>query len=311
MKLRICTLVVALAVTACGGNYSNDDLAFLNALPHKEDLQAQVPSTGTTTGALQTRRDGLAVGEPSKTYTDTKNAAQFFNGVLDFFLGIVDTVRKHPPTTRHADERVWGPWKDDKHPAWEVRMVMNRDADQFTWKIEFRPRTSTDDSAWIKALDGKFLATSGVRKGKGEVHFYAHAMRAAGLNDASDDGKLAQMDTTYETDVVPSSVDMQLTGEPTSGIKSLDFSYRDFGDGAATMIFLGTAPDGATLDIRSGWNKTGAGKANTVYTKGTTTMSADPADCWDSEFRVTYASHPWEGIYFVGDAANCPSDVQL
>src|SRR3954469_15948977 len=109
--VRYSVLILGVALAGCGGNYSNDDIAFLNALPHREDLTAKPPdSTGTTQSGLQTRQDGLAVGEPSKAYADTKGASDQVNGILEGFLGVVDTVRKFPPTARTENSRTWGPF---------------------------------------------------------------------------------------------------------------------------------------------------------------------------------------------------------
>lgn len=296
---RITLCVIALALAGCGGNYSNDDLAFLNALPHREDLQSKLPETGSSQNGLQTRQDELAVGDSSNIYRFTKDASLKFNMGLEFFVGIVDAVRKYPPTTRKEDERVWGPYKDDQHPAWNVRMVMHREEDQFAWTIEFRQRTAADSDPWLKGIEGKFLATGGARKGKGELHLYAHDVRAAGLAGPDDDGKIAQLDATYVTDELPKTVDMQFTGETTSEWKSLDYSYREFEPGVATMTFVAGGPNNGTLDIRSGWLKSGEGRANVVYT-GTNGSSLQGFECWSSAYNVTAFNEPWKAFEPLG-----------
>ncbi|HEY0093601.1 MAG TPA: hypothetical protein VGB96_04720, partial [Archangium sp.] len=81
-------LLLGCLATACGGNFSNDDLEFLNALPAREDLTAKLPGSeaGVSAGGLRQRVAALAVGDPSTLYEDTHRASTAFNGGLDGLL---------------------------------------------------------------------------------------------------------------------------------------------------------------------------------------------------------------------------------
>lgn len=308
MKVRITLITLVAALTACGGNYSNEDLEYLNALPTRSQLQTEVPGAATTTGALSQRRDPLAVGERSKTYVDTRRTSEEFNRLLDFFLGILEEVRKTSPTSREDNRRVWGPFPDRKNPGFSVQVVMLRADDQhFDWFIEFRETTAAKDAPWLIGMSGKFLASSGVRKGRGEMHLFLKELRARKLTDASDDGKLNTVDVTYVTDSPPISVDLTLTGVD----GNLTYSFREYEPGRATLWFTVDSPSTGGLDahevfnVRSGWNVDGAGRATISYENKTTGATANGAECWDTSFNVVYFSRPWETPSAGGDPAAC------
>ena len=100
-------LFSVLLLAGCGGNWSNSDLAFGNALPRREDLRAKLPagSTAQPLEGVATRRDGLMVGDPSGTFAATRKAVGDYNALLDLILGVVDQVRQAAPTSRTATAR--------------------------------------------------------------------------------------------------------------------------------------------------------------------------------------------------------------
>src|SRR4051794_1016053 len=105
-------------LAACGGNFSNEDLEYLNALPTREALASKLPGTGTSSGSgLAQRRDRLSVGDPSQLYLDTQKASTDFNNGLDGLLSLLENIRTVPPTTRELDRRIWGPFPDNNNPG--------------------------------------------------------------------------------------------------------------------------------------------------------------------------------------------------
>ena len=87
--MRNALLFSVLIFTACGGSWSNRDLEFAAALPSRADLSSKIPTTSTT-GQPLSRSDGLNAGEASQAYAETKKAVTDFNGLLDFFLGVIE-----------------------------------------------------------------------------------------------------------------------------------------------------------------------------------------------------------------------------
>src|ERR1700704_16159 len=131
-KLILGNLLLAtclLGAAAGCGNYSNEDLEFMAALPEKQELSAEVPT-----------RSALVLGEAAEYYLLTRNVSLIFNGITEAFLGLIDTIRAFPPTTRQPNRRIWGPFPADpvKQPGWMIRMVMERVGATFTYNLEFK-----------------------------------------------------------------------------------------------------------------------------------------------------------------------------
>ena len=117
MTSRYLALLVlaALSFGACG-NYSNEDLDFQLALPEDGDLDAKLPQALTNDAS-------------SEYYKTTRQVVTTFNGGATALVGLVDHVRGYSPTSRSGAQRIWGPFSDDNHPGWEIRVVMQRFAD--------------------------------------------------------------------------------------------------------------------------------------------------------------------------------------
>src|SRR5690242_6412920 len=99
------SLALALSFVALGcgtGNYSNEDLEFMSALPERGDVVASIPT-----------QSALAPAEMAELYLATRAAVNDFNGLVDTFLGVIDTARSRPPSSRLPDERIWGPFAAD------------------------------------------------------------------------------------------------------------------------------------------------------------------------------------------------------
>ena len=141
--------VVALALGAGCGSWSNEDILFVAALPTREALALKLPASAGQ--AL------CAPPGPSLVWGWAKPVGDGLNGVVDSLLALVDLVKRTPPTTREPDARVWGPWDDQKHPGMEVRVTMRRSRDaagvpSYTYQFEERPR----GGAFQSVLDGSF-----------------------------------------------------------------------------------------------------------------------------------------------------------
>src|SRR5438552_14843228 len=95
---RSFTLALALAslLGAGCGNYSNEDLAFMNALPKSDVLQLEIPRAGAVEIAGEAELAKL-------THKTTRDS----NGFLGALTTLVDWIRSHAPTSRTTDSRVW------------------------------------------------------------------------------------------------------------------------------------------------------------------------------------------------------------
>ena len=303
-------LLLACLAAACGGNFSNDDLEFLNALPVREDLSAKLPETGTSAEGDGPRLlDALAEGSPSPLYADTRRASSNFNAGLDRLLALLESIRALPPTSRAPDLRVWGPWPDAEHPRHEVRFVMRREDTRFDYALQYRPR-GADEEAWWSALEGSFLAEGGLRRGEGELRLLVAALRGRGFAQV-DFAAYERLDITYQTRVLPLDVRMRFV--PVAGAAEVRYSYRELPGGLAEMTFFLAdtqvlpGPGREDVAITSRWTREQGGVGRVTVTGGDVApgVTASQVECWDAAFRVTYLRRSWDpGV--VGRLAACP-----
>lgn len=304
---------LCLAAAACGGDFSNDDLEFLNALPQREDLAAKLPasSEGRSSGGLTTRKDGLIVnlGEVSEVATDTDETGRNFNTAVDALLTLLESIRSTSPTTREPDRRVWGPFRDKEHPGFDVRFVMERAELRFDYRLEYR-RTGTGDTAWWAFLSGAFQADAGIRKGVGSLHLdVKRAVAEPGFT--TDLVALDRLDIDYQTKALPTRVEMVFT--PVGGLVApTRYTYREAEGRLGEMKFL--IPDTdlviggklEDLELTTRWAPDGRGMGVLLVLDGDI-QGAKYTECWNALGRVTFIAKSWD--FFnptLGDRSTCP-----
>lgn len=298
-------------LAACGGNFSNEDLEYLNALPTREDLASKLPGSDSRSGqGLAQRTDRLEVGDPSSLYLDTRRASDDFNRGLDGLLTLLENIRTTPPTTREPNRRIWGPFPAKEQPGNDVRFVMERweDATTFDYQLQFKPSRAGEE-AWWSFLEGSFRADAGIRKGEGELHLFIAEAMAQGV-DVGDLRTLKALDVGYQNRELPSRVEMLFTAQPTPTSSDIRYTYRELPGGFGEMRFLlkdtDAVPGGAREDVEitSRWTPDQGGVGTFVITRGDL-MGASYRECWDAQNRVTFAKRSWE-FFGKGNASDCP-----
>ncbi|WP_241759210.1 hypothetical protein [Pyxidicoccus parkwayensis] len=304
---------LCLAAAACGGDFSNDDLEFLNALPQREDLAAKLPasSQGRSGGGLTTRKDTLVVnlGEVSELATNTDETGRDFNTAVDGLLTLLENIRTTSPTTREPDRRVWGPFRDKAHPGFDVRFVMERVELRFDYRLEYR-RTGEGDAAWWAFLSGTFEADAGIRKGVGAL--YLDVKKAKEKDFTTDLVALDRLDIDYQTKALPTRVEMVFT--PVGGLVSpTRYTYREAEGQLGEMKFRLPSTDlviGGKLEdveLTTRWAPDGRGMGVLLVLDGDI-KGAKYTECWNALGRVTFIARSWD--FFnptLGDRATCPN----
>src|SRR5512141_1702456 len=100
--------ILLLGLSACG-NYSNEDLDFQLALPQDGELEAKLPQA-------------ISLNDSAEYYVTTRKVVTDFNAIARTLVGLVDKVRGISPTSRKGSQRTWGPWPDENHPGWQMRV---------------------------------------------------------------------------------------------------------------------------------------------------------------------------------------------
>ncbi|CAM3099812.1 hypothetical protein [Corallococcus soli] len=312
MRNRVLALLCLLAV-ACGGDFSNDDLEFQNALPQRKDLAAMLPDSATRTGqGTGTRRDGLAfqvLGGTSALAVQAYEVGTQFNASVDALLTLLELFRGLPPTTRETDRRIWGPFLADDHPGHELRLVMERQGTDFAYRLQFRPRGAGEDGWWTY-LPGTFKADGGIRKGTGALALDLKAARANGF-DTREATALDRLDIRYQTKARPTSVELLFTGAG-AALPLTRYASRQVPEGQGEMAFRlpgqELIPGGPleTLDILARWTPDGRGKLVLTILEGDA-KGAKYTECWDAATRITFLQRNWDFLNPTeGDAASCP-----
>lgn len=299
---------MVLLAAACGGNWSNRDLDFANALPDRALLKSKLPASSTTTSPLsgvQTRHDGLSVGDPSNAYADTKKAKTDFNGVIDNVLGAVDAIRQYPPSARTTNARTWGPYADTHNPGFEFRLVITQTDDtSFAWSLDSH-KTGED---FFSIVSGSFVPTMSLTRGQGAFVLHIKDFKSKIVVDPGLQA-LDEISVTYATDVFPSTVAMVFTFSSgnASGLSKIGYTSRALADASGALQFLISTPDNAQISstkINASWLPSGAGKSVGSIQTGTL-AGASQTECWNAAFLVTYFKQDWLGGMTSGVATDC------
>jgi hypothetical protein len=299
LVLPLAAAVAAAGASGCG-NYSNEDLEFMNALPERDELQANIPD----------RSSSISPADEAELSRMTHDVTRNFNGLLALLVGMVDTVRSYPPTTRTPDSRIWGPFatdrRDMKNLDWQWRMIVSRDpitVNRFDYEIATH-KVGTADTEWPIFIRGWFEAGKTARRGNGHVELVTANVRAAGL-DVSDLNMLDHLEITYDTTQSPISISMHATNLPdpiTLKAASIDYTYNATAEGQGQMTFdvfgpLIPPPPGSPdqdedLRVTSQWLSSGAGRGRLLVVSGDG-MGSQQVECWDRSFRATFNDKPW------------------
>jgi hypothetical protein len=294
----VVALLVA-TVAACG-NYSNEDLEYMNAVPAREDIAATMP------------RSNILPANEAELSRLTHDVVNAFNGMLAF-LELADHIRTFQPTSRIPNGRIWGPAVVEEHPAWQWRFrvarVPNAPGD-FEYAFEMAP-IGSGEAGWLPFITGSFAASAGVRKGVGMFAIQTDMLRDAGypfeMNAKGETLRLLTVD--YSTEGFPISVEMHLelwTGGGFVETVMIDYVYEAQSNGQGAMEFKGTdSATGWTLGIVSRWLATGRGRADARAMDGAA-VDMTRVQCWDDSFRETYNRTPWAPQDDVGDISACP-----
>jgi len=267
--------LVALALAACG-NYSNDDIAFYDALPDQQALQVNVP---------QTQQNALT--QTASLYTGTVQTAETINAGVESIIALVDLIRSIAPTSRTTDSRTWGPFAD-KNPRFEIQVVITRSGTTFTYSFEERP---TGQGAFKPVLTGTFAGATAIG-GHGTLDYEPNVL--VGLGNPPADPNLQSLQFVYANDTSPRTVNTTIVGKDSTSGQPATLSY-EFSETVAegNLDFDFSAPSQLgpyDLHLVSRWIPDGGQGRCT----GTGTLELLPDielsvdQCWDSQFQETY-----------------------
>lgn len=284
-----------LALFGCG-NYSNEDLEFMSALPHREDVTVEVPQQASS----------LSIGA-ADGWKDTFKTTTTFNQTADAFLALIEKIRSYYPTARDANTRIWGPFPAEANPGWQIEFRMTKtsttELPQYTYELVLIPPAGvslTTGASSTTVIAGSFDASGGVRIGTGHFQLTVVEARDAGfVFDGLD--RLQRLTIDYETASWPRQVRMTLLYDPPVtplDVANAAYTYKRFENGDGQMTFtLPKEINGQvdTLRIASRWLGTWEGREDISITAGPE-QGASSLECWDRSFKQTFKLTSWAPV---------------
>lgn len=271
-------LGAALLLLAAGcGTWSNEDVRFLAALPARDELHVTVPEglaavSDAAPGAPATGR--VAATLPwcgplggAQTWLWAKPTADRLNASVDWVIGLVDVVRRYPPTTREADARSWGPFDDEQHQGIELRIVIVRSWPsgpegpvEHAYAFEARRKATTEPFTAI--LSGAFVGASSLR-GRGTLVLAFDRIRELGMHDP--DAPTGEMRIGYDRSADPRTTQLTLAQSEGFGLAQFDYGFAGYADGRGRLSYAFKNDQGDRAEVSAGWNAVGGGQADVRY----------------------------------------------
>jgi hypothetical protein len=296
------TVVLALLAVGCG-TWSNEDIRFLAALPTTEELRVELPAglaavaeaSGAGPGVGRVAAVTLpwcAPNPTAETWLWAKPTSDRLNTSVDWVIGLVDVVRRYPPTTRAEDARTWGPFDDDQHPGVQLRVVIVR-----SWPAgpdgpvehayAFEARRKALGEPFTAILSGTFVGASSLR-GRGGLLLAFDRIRALGMNDP--DSPTGEMRVAYDRSADPRTTQLTLAQSPGFGLAQFDYGFEGYADGRGRLSYAFVNDAGDRVEVAAEWTPIGAGQADIrFYPASAGGASVGYHQCWDFRACLTYS----------------------
>lgn len=329
--------ILSMLVTGCG-NFSNEDLIFLAALPGRDQVALRIPGNedrNNSTQSLSSQSQSLTSCNQDNLHCQAVNVSNGINAAVFGLLNLVDAIANVPPTRREPGLRVWGP-----HYAIEsnttLRFEMRRETvgkiDIFEYCLHaVKGRADTqmaedivcdrevDDSGLVRLMHGSFSpgaeGSGGARYGAGSLVFDLNAAQDAGVAKPDDRGRFTvDYDNTEEQTIIELHIREVMGDDGTFLPASADYVYHGQHDGSGDFRFTLNADfvggfifsDLEQLEIAAQWRADEAGRADATVSGGdlvNTVVSA--THCWDAELEGVYYSDSEEEHPTTGQASDC------
>lgn len=308
--MRSAFSAAGIALLCACGNLSNEDVAFMEAIPQKQQLHVAVPQ-GSQAQSL------CAIGA-ADVYASAKTTGVSINAGVDAILSLVDTIRTVTPTTRDEDSRTWGPFPDKDHPGVTMQVVMFRelDATRTPWRWVYTISAARLPGAYLPILEGEFFGAQ-ASHGIGRMTLHFENSTALGMNKPGDPA--LPMRIFYDLSGDPRTLSLDLTaGVNAFGLISFDYGFTEYNDGHGQFDYAFPDPkSGCTIEVTTFFNAQGAGRDVFRAKCGALGVLGDVKQCWDASGCLTFVDDPFAltpacGILkpcLLGNSAQCPAGL--
>jgi hypothetical protein len=293
-------VAVGAGAAGCGGNYSNEDVDFQLALPESSDITVKLPQA-------------LVVAGAAEYYLATRDVVGKANAFVVAVIGIVDAIRSIAPSERRGDVRLWGPFPNERDPAFELRLTMVRsgggaDGLSFDYQIEFH-RVGDAALPWQPLISGNFVPSGGTRLGRGRIVLDLVEARRQGY-PAADFNQLEYLEIDYQRRTPPFTTTMVIRNvdEPTPPTATYAYAENVDRSGEMTFVFRPELTPTMPVELHTRWLASGAGRGDARVLEGGPLLTGlRGIDCWAPDTRPTYVRRDWAAPARreEGDPASC------
>jgi hypothetical protein len=278
MRLACSALLFA---CACG-SLSNEDVAFLEALPQKGALHVSVPAASTG--------QNLCAIASADVWIGARSTGDSINQGVDNILTLVDAIRAVTPTTRDTDTRTWGPFSDQRRAGiiTQVSMFREIDANGVPWRWIYVIAQRRPPADFLPILEGEFFGAQ-ARNGIGRMTIHFENSWTLGTNNPKDPQAPARI--FYDLSGDPRTISFDLTAGVGLGLERFDYGWAGYADGHGRFDYAFPAGNGCTLAVTAFFTASGAGRDVYRAHCGLLTFG-DVTQCWDAGACLTYVNDP-------------------
>jgi len=287
----LAALLLGAALPACG-NYSTEDIRFYEALPTRADLRVEVPVSADLAAGFAPAAAACSIGS-ADPWLEARRTSDGINTAVDRLIGLIDAVRRVPPTTRLDDGRIWGPFDDSKHPGVEMQVditrLTNPDGD-LVHVYHFSARRKGVGAVFTPILSGTFVGPSATY-GHGTLELDFTAIHDLGMQDA--DTPRGRMDVTYDRTLDPRTITLVLATQGGFNlVQQFTYDYRGYRDGRGLFRYqflkpalLGGGLDTLTMSASFAADGAGRGEIGFAAASGAT---GSFSQCWGADACLTW-----------------------
>ena len=300
-------LLVAAALTACGGTQTLTADEARNAMPSTSQAQLGTPQGGQALTAAGSAASGVTTADYEQ---DTVALSTAVNLGVAWPLGVLEVVTALPPTSCASDTCTWGPGSSAlDFNTWQIT-VTKQAANDYLWTMQGKSK-SDPGATWTSFVTGEAFTTSLKHVGHGAfvVDLDAAAALARPTTDTPQTGKIS---CTYDN-TSGQNVSVQFIGTQDSTVPSQKvnaaYEFAASTTGGDMQIATRNLTTGAELQLHSRWTDVGAGRADASFADPSTAATYTRSECWSGAatlFNLTYESTtPPVATDFGVEAADC------
>lgn len=288
---------------ACGGPWQPGDAGqegtqsastqeYTDALISSKSLAMTVPTDQDAAQQASSTNTGNAGF--AEFYLLTYKTARNINRGLRDHLNLLEDIVAHPPTARHQNKRLWGPWTPALSPVTYLFAIEKTGPGTFNYLLRGKAK-GTPDQEYRKLFEGRIARGTRPHRGAGIARFYFDHVRSIDPAQNQRGTTEVQFDNRNETKI---QVTQRGVNNAHGGTADAIYQYEQKRDGSGTFRFrfLADIDQGNTKRsakehglVISRWLTGGAGRADVTLTGGDLGQTQVRfQECWNAQFTRTF-----------------------